>query len=77
MTPQVAADETALRHVLAHEATHYRHGDPLWAVVRGACLVVHWWNPLVWRLPPDMVVAAVRGETGRVWAQLRAISVRP
>ena len=48
VTPQVAADETALRHVLAHEATHYRHGDPLWAVVRGACLVVHWWNPLVW-----------------------------
>ena len=48
VTPRVAADETALRHVLAHEATHYRHGDPLWAVVRGACLVVHWWNPLVW-----------------------------
>ena len=48
VTPEVAADETALRHVLAHEATHYRHGDPLWALVRGACLVVHWWNPLVW-----------------------------
>ena len=48
VTPEVAADETALRHVLAHEATHYRHGDPLWALVRGACLAVHWWNPLVW-----------------------------
>ena len=48
VTPEVAADAAALRHVLAHEATHYRHGDPLWALVRGACLVVHWWNPLVW-----------------------------
>ena len=37
-----------LRHILAHEETHWRHGDHLWAWLRGACLVVHWFNPLVW-----------------------------
>ena len=48
VTPEAAADKAVLRHVLTHEATHYRHGDPLWAVVRGVCLAVHWWNPMVW-----------------------------
>ncbi len=37
-----------LRHILTHEYTHYRHGDQLWVLVRSACLVVHWFNPLVW-----------------------------
>lgn len=37
-----------LRHVLVHEYTHYRHGDHIWALVRGVCLAVHWFNPLVW-----------------------------
>lgn len=44
----VAADETALRHVLAHEAVHRRHGDHIWTALRGLCLVLHWYNPLVW-----------------------------
>lgn len=48
VTPNVAENETALRHVLAHECTHARHGDHLWAILRGVCLAVHWYNPLVW-----------------------------
>ncbi len=48
VTEEVAVDETALRHSLAHELTHYRHGDHLWAVLRGLCLALHWYNPLVW-----------------------------
>ncbi len=48
VTPEVAENETALRHVLAHECTHARHGDHLWAILRGVCLAVHWYNPLVW-----------------------------
>ena len=44
----VAGDPTLLRHSLAHEATHYRHGDHIWAVLRCACLAIHWYNPLVW-----------------------------
>lgn len=48
VTPQAAADPVLLRHVLAHETTHFRHGDRLWNVLRGVALAVHWWNPLVW-----------------------------
>jgi len=48
ITPNVADDTLKLRHVLAHEQTHYRHGDHIWAALRGLCLVVHWYNPLVW-----------------------------
>lgn len=48
LTEDVLADPQALEHVLAHERTHHRHGDHLWAIVRGVCLCVHWYNPLVW-----------------------------
>ena len=48
VTEEAAADTTMLRHVLAHELTHYNHRDHLWSVLRGAALAVHWWNPLVW-----------------------------
>ena len=44
----VAEDAQALRHVLAHEEAHRRHGDHLWTALRGVCLVLHWYNPLVW-----------------------------
>lgn len=46
LTP--AALEDGLHHVLAHEETHGRHLDPLWAVLRGICLVAYWFDPLVW-----------------------------
>ncbi len=42
------ADERTLRHILTHEQTHYRHLDPLWAWVRGLCLCLYWFHPLVW-----------------------------
>lgn len=48
VTPEAAADEASLRHVLAHEETHYRHGDHIWSFLRCGALAVHWWNPLVW-----------------------------
>ncbi|MBQ8390240.1 MAG: M56 family metallopeptidase [Oscillibacter sp.] len=48
VTAEVAADERALRHCLAHEETHRRHGDSIWSVLRCVCLVLHWYNPLVW-----------------------------
>ena len=48
VTEGAAADPVMLRHVMAHELTHYRHLDHLWSVLRGAALAVHWWNPLVW-----------------------------
>ena len=40
--------EEQLSHVLSHELTHYRHLDHIWAFLRCVCLVLHWYNPLVW-----------------------------
>lgn len=48
VTEEVAADETVLRHSLVHELTHFRHGDHVWSALRGLCLALHWYNPLVW-----------------------------
>lgn len=48
LTPEVLADEAVRGHVLAHEYTHFRHGDHIWAVLRGLCLIKHWYHPLVW-----------------------------
>lgn len=48
LTPQAAASPDAAACVLAHELTHYRHGDHLWSFARVACLAAYWWNPLVW-----------------------------
>ena len=48
VTGEAAANPATLRHVLAHELTHYSHRDHLWSVLRGVALAVHWWNPLVW-----------------------------
>ncbi len=48
ITPDCAASEQTMRHVLAHETTHYRHGDNFWSALRCLCLALHWYNPLVW-----------------------------
>ena len=37
-----------LSHILAHEQTHLRHGDHLWALLRAVCLTAYWFDPLVW-----------------------------
>ena len=48
VTPAVLADKTAQQYVLAHELTHYRHGDHIWSLLRCVAVVLHWYNPLVW-----------------------------
>lgn len=48
VTEEVAEDDTLFRHTIAHELCHYRHKDHIWVVLRGVCLVLHWYNPLVW-----------------------------
>ena len=48
VTPEAASDEERLRHVIRHELTHFRHGDQWWSLLRAVCLVLHWYNPLVW-----------------------------
>lgn len=46
--PDTAVDEKSMAYILAHEQTHCRHGDHIWALVRCVCLALHWYNPLVW-----------------------------
>ena len=48
VSPEIAEDPEKLRYVLAHECAHRRHGDAVFALLRSAALVVHWYNPLVW-----------------------------
>lgn len=38
----------AMDYVLRHEDAHFHHGDHLWGLVRGVCLALHWFDPLVW-----------------------------
>lgn len=48
LPPCAAGDERTRGYVLAHEITHYQHFDYVWSVLRAVCLVLHWYNPLVW-----------------------------
>lgn len=48
VTPKVADHKAVLEHILAHETTHYRHRDHIWAILRCLCLILHWYDPLVW-----------------------------
>ena len=48
LTSEAASDEATTRHAVEHELTHYSHKDHIWAILRGVCLAVHWYNPLVW-----------------------------
>lgn len=48
LTQDAAENATILRHTVEHETTHFRHGDNFWSVLRVVCLILHWYNPLVW-----------------------------
>ena len=72
----VATSPEALRFVLAHEQTHARHLDPLWSLLRGVCLTVYWFDPLIWlaamlsredcELACDEGTLRILGETERI-----------
>ena len=48
LTPDITEDQNKLRHVVAHEMCHRKHGDSFWSILRTILLVVYWMNPLVW-----------------------------
>ena len=48
VTPNVAKDSKILYHAVCHEQSHYQQGDLFWAPLRCICLMLHWYNPLVW-----------------------------
>lgn len=69
LTPTALQDAQRLRHVLAHEWSHRRQGDPLWALLRALALVLHWFNPLVW------LAASRSREDGESACDARAIAL--
>lgn len=48
LTPACVENPQRLKHILAHELTHLRHGDLFWSIIRSVCLCVYWFDPLVW-----------------------------
>ena len=48
VTTDLAERENGMRHAIEHECTHYMHRDDLWSLLRVVCLILHWYNPLVW-----------------------------
>lgn len=48
LTEEVAEEERTRYHAVEHELTHCYHRDHIWAILRGVCLAIHWYNPLVW-----------------------------
>lgn len=40
--------EKHLKYIIAHEYSHYCHGDHIWSAVRQILLCIYWFNPLVW-----------------------------
>ncbi|MCM1388576.1 MAG: DUF4825 domain-containing protein [Bacillus sp. (in: Bacteria)] len=72
----VADDEEKVKHILAHEYCHYRHGDVFWSALRCILLTVYWFHPLVWlaavlskqdcELACDEAVIRMLGEDERI-----------
>jgi hypothetical protein len=48
LTSKALESENDIHHILIHELCHYSQGDHVWSILRGLCLSVWWWNPLVW-----------------------------
>ena len=75
LTPDSLADEKRTAFVLAHELTHYRHRDYLWALIRIFCLCIHWFNPLVWLAAVlsrrDSELACDEGTLGKLGSENR------
>ena len=92
LTEEAAADPERAAYIIAHELTHRRHLDGVWAARRVVCLAVYWFNPLVWlaavlsrrdcELFCDAATVKRLGEEhrfdyGRTLLDLTAVNVRP
>ncbi len=62
VTPEAAADPVMLRHVLAHEYTHFRHGDHIWNILWSIALTIHWYTVGVWQ-EDDLLWSGIASDT--------------
>lgn len=76
VTEEVIKDPNVMHHVVAHEMTHHAHRDHIWAALRCLCLVLHWYNPLVWWAAAlsrrDAELACDEGTIERIGEAVRA-----
>ena len=76
LTLSAVEQPVALRYIVEHETTHYCHGDHIWAMLRGVCLTIHWYNPLVWWAVAlsreDAELACDEGTIARIGEENRA-----
>ena len=35
-------------YTICHEASHHKHGDHIWVLVRYIVLILNWYNPIIW-----------------------------
>ena len=35
-------------YTICHEASHHKHGDHIWVLVRYIVLILNWYNPVIW-----------------------------
>ena len=45
---ETSLQDEQLMMILQHEICHYQHKDHIWSVMRSLCIIIWWWNPLVW-----------------------------
>lgn len=67
LTDEVQQNSQLCGYVMAHELAHYRTGDHIWSILRSICLVLHWYNPLVW------VAAVLSKRDAESWCDESAI----
>lgn len=48
IAPQILENPLYKRFVLLHEMEHYKTRDNFWLLIGTICLIVQWFNPLVW-----------------------------
>ena len=48
LSERAAEDPIRAKQIIVHEQTHFHHGDTFWALLRSVCLILWWFDPLVW-----------------------------
>lgn len=48
LSPQICHSDVYRKYVIMHELEHYKVKDNFWMLLKTICLMLQWFNPLVW-----------------------------
>lgn len=48
LSPQIYHSDVYRKYVIMHEMEHYKVKDNFWMLLKTVCLILQWFNPLVW-----------------------------